>query len=101
MADAYSESEIQSKLGELKDWTRNDDAIERTFRFTAFMEGIEFVNRLARAAEEADHHPDIDIRYTRVKLALTTHSAGGLTELDFDMAAQADQLVETATEQDA
>ena len=92
MADAYSESEIQSKLGELEDWTRNGDNIERTFRFAAFMEGIEFVNRLARTAEESDHHPDIDIRYTRVKLALTTHSVGGLTALDFDMASQADRL---------
>ena len=92
MPDAYSESEIQSKLGQLKGWTRNGDVIERTFRFAAFMEGIEFVNRLARAAEEADHHPDIDIRYTRVKLGLTTHSVGGLTELDFDLASQADRL---------
>ena len=92
MPDAYSESEIQSKLGQLKGWMRNGDVIERTFRFAAFMEGIEFVNRLARAAEEADHHPDIDIRYTRVKLGLTTHSVGGLTELDFDMASQANRL---------
>ena len=92
MPDAYSESEIQSKLGQLEGWMRNGDVIERTFRFAAFMEGIEFVNRLARAAEEADHHPDIDIRYTRVKLGLTTHSVGGLTELDFDMASQANRL---------
>ena len=92
MPDAYSESEIQSKLSQLEGWMRNGDVIERTFRFAAFMEGIEFVNRLARAAEEADHHPDIDIRYTRVKLGLTTHSIGGLTELDFDMASQANRL---------
>lgn len=98
MADALSESKIQSKLGELERWTRNGDAIERTFRFDAFMDGIEFVNRLARAAEAADHHPDIDIRYTRVKLALTTHSVGGLTALDFDMASQADRLAGATAE---
>lgn len=97
MADALSESKIQSKLGELERWTRNGDAIERTFRFAAFMDGIEFVNRLARAAEAADHHPDIDIRYTRVKLALTTHSVGGLTALDFDMASQANRLAGATT----
>lgn len=98
MADALSEPEIQSKLDKLERWTRNGDTIERTFRFAAFMDGIEFINRLARAAEAADHHPDIDIRYTRVKLGLTTHSVGGLTALDFDMASQADRLAGATAE---
>ncbi len=55
--------------------------IVRQFKFATFMAGIDFVGRVARAAEEMDHHPDIDIRYTKVKLALATHSAGGITDL--------------------
>ena len=65
------------------------------------MAGIEFVNRLARAADELDHHPDIDIRYTRVKLALTTHSAGGITDLDFQMASRADLLADAGIDTDS
>jgi 4a-hydroxytetrahydrobiopterin dehydratase len=100
VAEVYSQSEIQSKLGELEGWARAGDVIERQFKFATFMAGVEFVNRVARAAEELDHHPDIDIRYTTVRLALTTYSAGGITELDFEMASQADRLADAGFETD-
>jgi 4a-hydroxytetrahydrobiopterin dehydratase len=67
-------------------------AITRTFAFNDFPEALRFVNAVGQAAEEAGHHPDIDIRWNKVILSLTTHDAGGLTILDFDLAARCDQL---------
>lgn len=64
----------------------------RTFTFSDFLAAIRFVNAVAEVAEAADHHPDIDIRYNKVTLALTTHDSGGLTEKDFALAAQADTI---------
>jgi 4a-hydroxytetrahydrobiopterin dehydratase len=101
MAEVYSESEVRSRLVALEGWERSRDVIERQYTFATFMAGIEFVNRLARAADELDHHPDIDIRYTRVKLALTTHSAGGITDLDFQMASRADLLADAGIDTDS
>jgi 4a-hydroxytetrahydrobiopterin dehydratase len=75
------------------DWELDDDTIRRTFRFADFAEAIGFVNRTALAAEAADHHPDIDIRWNRVTLTLSTHSAGGLTHLDFELADRIDGFV--------
>jgi 4a-hydroxytetrahydrobiopterin dehydratase len=63
----------------------------RTFQFQDFVAALRFVNRVADLAERAGHHPDIDIRYNRVRLGLTTHDAGGLTGKDFELAAAADQ----------
>jgi len=83
---------IEAGLGRLDGWSRQGDEIRRTFEFDSFARSIEFVNRVADAAESADHHPDIDIRYSRVTLALSTHSAGGLTDRDFDLAAKIDGL---------
>lgn len=67
-------------------WALRSRVIHRRFEFAGFMPAIDFVDRVARAAERADHHPDIDIRWNKVTLALSTHSAGGLTEKDFLMA---------------
>jgi 4a-hydroxytetrahydrobiopterin dehydratase len=63
------------------------------FAFGDFRAGMAFVNKVADAAEAADHHPDIDIRYNKVRLALVTHDAGGLTNKDFDLAALADNAI--------
>lgn len=84
------EGEIRHRLGELKDWDRSGDAIHKTYGFDSFPEAIAFVNRIAELAESADHHPDIDIRYDQVSLGLSTHSAGGLTAKDFDLARSID-----------
>ena len=65
----------------------------RVFKFEDFLAAMRFVNKVAELAESAGHHPDIDIRYSKVRLALVTHDAGGLTSKDFDLAAQADKAV--------
>ena len=69
-------------------WENNGKEITRTYKFKDFAEALVFVNKVAGLAETADHHPDIDIRWNKVKLTLTTHSAGGLTEKDFALARQ-------------
>jgi len=81
-----SEAEIKGRLARLPGWQRAGNQIQRTWTFADFTGSMAFVNRVAALAEAADHHPDIDIRYSRVTLALSTHSAGGLTERDFDLA---------------
>lgn len=77
---------IESRLQELEGWKRNGDAIERSLQFDTFLDAISFINRIADAAEEADHHPEIFNVYDTVELTLTTHDAGGLTQKDFDLA---------------
>jgi 4a-hydroxytetrahydrobiopterin dehydratase len=86
---ALSDAEAAERLSRLPGWARHGNEIRRTFTFTDFKEAMAFVSRVAEHAEEMDHHPDIDIRYSRVTLALTTHDAGGLTALDFDLAERA------------
>lgn len=79
-------------LADHPQWSWADASISRTYEFTDFVEAIGFVNRVADAAEAANHHPDIDIRWNKVVLTLSTHSAGGLTQKDLDVAATADTL---------
>jgi 4a-hydroxytetrahydrobiopterin dehydratase len=81
-----NESEITRRLASLSGWERQGDEIRRTFVFPDFKASLAFVNRVGALAEAMDHHPDIDIRYSRVTLALTTHDAGGLTARDFELA---------------
>ena len=81
-----SDVEIQRALGALPGWTRRGDALVKTHQFATFAEGIAFVGRVAAIADGMDHHPDIDIRYTKVTTSLSTHSAGGITELDLRLA---------------
>jgi len=76
----------------MSDWNEADGALEREFVFDGFPEAIAFVNRLADAAEAANHHPDIAISYKRVTVRWSTHSAGGITDRDRDMARQTDSL---------
>jgi 4a-hydroxytetrahydrobiopterin dehydratase len=84
--------EIDSHLETRPDWKVEHGELVRTFKFETFSDAISFVKKVADLAEEAGHHPDIDIRYNRVKLALVSHDAGGLTSKDFAIAAAADGL---------
>lgn len=86
-----SQTEIISRLNSLQSWKLEKGEIARTFEFPDFRASLAFVNRVGELAEKAGHHPDIDIRYNKVRLALVTHDAGGLTAKDFDMAAQIDR----------
>lgn len=82
------DEQVRRRLATLDGWTRDGNAIARTYTFDSFASAIAFVNRIATVAEAMEHHPDIDIRYREVRLALSTHSEGGITEKDFDLAAQ-------------
>lgn len=84
--------QVRAKLTGFPGWELADKAITRTFKFTDFAEAIAYVVRLGFAAEAADHHPDIDVRYKRVTLTYSTHSEGGLTEKDFAGAEMATTL---------
>ena len=90
--EKLNEAQIKAALAALPLWLRWGDAIARTFQFKDFPAAVKFVNAVAVAAEQAWHHPDIDIRWNKVTLVLTTHDAGGLTDKDFDLARQFDQL---------
>jgi 4a-hydroxytetrahydrobiopterin dehydratase len=92
MTELLSDDEVTSRL-EGNEWRREDDEIVRDWKLQDFAEAISFVNRVADAAEEANHHPDILIHgWNKVRLSLTNHSAGGLTDADFEMAARIDKL---------
>ncbi len=84
--------QIKSALVTVPDWRKTGAIITRTFGSNDFPAAIRFVNAVARLAEKAGHHPDIDIRWNKVILTLTTHSDGGLTEKDFKLARQFDRL---------
>lgn len=88
-----TESEILAFTGDHPAWSWADDAISKTFEFEDFSQALEFVNRVGAAAEAAAHHPDIDIRWNKVSLTLSTHSEGGLTEKDLSLAVRVDGLV--------
>lgn len=90
-----SESEVTDRLSGLPDWVRDESGggIARVIEFESFADGIEFVNRVAAIADEHDHHPDIDIRYRRVKFGLVSHDIGGLSNRDFRMASLIDGMV--------
>jgi 4a-hydroxytetrahydrobiopterin dehydratase len=90
---ALTDHEAQNLLTSLPDWNIQGGELVRTFSFKDFRASLAFVNRVGELAESAGHHPDIDIRYNKVRLALVTHDAGGLTKNDFDLAAKADKAV--------
>ena len=92
MAQLLNEDEIASRL-EGGQWRREGDEIVREWKLEDFAEAIAFVNRVAETAEEANHHPDILVYgWNKVRLSLTNHSAGGLTDADFQMAHRIDEL---------
>jgi 4a-hydroxytetrahydrobiopterin dehydratase len=85
-----TEAQVRERLAGLPGWKLEDNAIRRSYSFADFVEAMRFVDEVAEIAEDAGHHPDIDIRYNLVILGLTTHDAGGLTENDLKMAARLD-----------
>lgn len=90
---ALSADEVQAGLAGLPGWRAEGDAIERQYTFEGgFMGSVGFVNRLAEAAEAADHHPDLAISWNRVTVTLSTHSEGGVTAKDLALAKEADRL---------
>jgi 4a-hydroxytetrahydrobiopterin dehydratase len=89
MSELLSAAEVEARLDQLPDWSSaeaGDAALTRTFKFDDFKAALSFVNRVGEEAERLDHHPDVDIRWNKVALTLSTHSAGGLTERDFTLA---------------
>jgi 4a-hydroxytetrahydrobiopterin dehydratase len=93
-----SDAELSAFLASHPDWRRVGQELRRTYELPSFLAGIAFVQRVAEVAEREDHHPDIDIRWRKVTLALTTHDAGGLTARDPRVAAEADRLFTEVTQ---
>ena len=87
-----SESEIDARLAGLSDWERSGPAISKRFDRGDFVGSIEFVSSLVEPAEAMNHHPDLEISWDTVTVTLSTHSEGGLTESDFELAAKIDRL---------
>ena len=87
-----NDDEIEDHLERVPEWTREGDAIKREFKFEDFQASVDFVNRITPPAEEMNHHPDIAISWNKVECTLSTHSQGGLTESDFELASRIDSL---------
>ncbi|HYH60108.1 MAG TPA: 4a-hydroxytetrahydrobiopterin dehydratase [Thermoleophilaceae bacterium] len=86
------DQQIKERLDQLDGWGREGDAIVRTFEFKDFVGSVDFVNRLTPVAEDMNHHPDLSISWNKVTVSLSTHSEGGLTTNDFELAAKLDPL---------
>ncbi|MFE3173783.1 4a-hydroxytetrahydrobiopterin dehydratase [Amycolatopsis sp. NPDC059090] len=93
MTQLLNDSAVEQALGTVPKWQREDDNIVRTAELPSFPAAIEVVDRVAVLAEEADHHPDIDIRWRTLTFRLSTHYLGGLTERDFALAKQIDEVL--------
>jgi len=87
-----SDNEIEERLSGLADWQRAGDAISRQFELADFKGSVDFVNRLTPEAEDMNHHPDLEISWNKVTVTITTHSEGGLTANDFELARRIDGL---------
>jgi len=94
MSDLLVADDLSSALKKCPEWEHEKHAITRTIEFEEFNDAIDFVNDLAEIAEEAQHYPEITIRHSKVLLKLTTHDAGGVTELDIELAQRVDNLVD-------
>jgi len=94
MSDLLEEEELAVALKKCPEWEPEKKYITRTIEFEEFMEGIDFVNDVGEIAEEAQHHPDISIKHTKITLKLTTHDVGGVTDLDIQVAQRIDNLVD-------
>lgn len=95
MTELLSDIAIQRELGSLTAWSRRGSAIVKTYQFKTFPEAIAFIGRVAEVAEAAGHHPDIDIRYTKIICSLSTHDSGGITQKDLDLARAMDSVQES------
>ena len=89
-----TDEQVDAAAKNLDGWERIDGALRRSVRFGAFLDGIDAVRRVAEYAEREDHHPDIDIRWRTVTFALVTHSEGGITDKDVQMAAQINEVID-------
>jgi 4a-hydroxytetrahydrobiopterin dehydratase len=89
---ALSETDIRDRLKQRPEWLLAGNAIQRNFTFKSFLPAIAFVNKIAEAAEQANHHPDITINYNQVGISLSTHSEGGITRKDFQLAEAIDKI---------
>ena len=89
-----SNTEVNTQMQNLPQWTTDGKVITRTFKFKDFVTAIDFVNQLVEPAESAGHHPDLEISYNKVKVTLTTHDAGGLTALDFSLANKISEIAQ-------
>ena len=87
-----TDQEIQNKMKEIPNWRLEDDAIVRNWSFNDFSEAMDFINQIARLAEDHDHHPELFNVYNKVSLKFSTHDAGGLTNRDFKIAQDIDML---------
>jgi 4a-hydroxytetrahydrobiopterin dehydratase len=87
-----SDSEVEERLAELDGWSRDGDAIEKTFENGDFVGSVKFVASLVEPAEGMGHHPDLEVSWDKVKVSITNHAEGGLTENDFKLAAKIDAL---------
>lgn len=94
MADTLDEQALHAAMAEHPHWSVEDGSLQRSVQAPAFLDGINLVVQVARAAEERDHHPDIDVRWTTVTFRCVTHSAGGITAADIELAGAIDQLVD-------
>jgi 4a-hydroxytetrahydrobiopterin dehydratase len=91
-APRLSPDDASAALTALPLWSGGEDGIERTLELPSFRTAVEAISMIADVAEQLDHHPDMDLRWTRVRIAVSTHSAGGLTELDLQLARRIDAL---------
>jgi 4a-hydroxytetrahydrobiopterin dehydratase len=94
MAELLSDAQVAEALAGLEGWHGNGKAISRTVKAESFPAGIRLVDAVAEVAESLDHHPDIDIRWTSITFTCATHSKGGVTELDLDLARRINDLVQ-------
>lgn len=92
---ALSKNEIQEKLRDMRGWSHVGKSIQKRYTLKSFVPAIGLVNKIAEVAEKEGHHPDITINYNVVSIALSTHSEGGVTQKDFDLAQQIEKLAET------
>ncbi|RVW02818.1 4a-hydroxytetrahydrobiopterin dehydratase [Rhodococcus xishaensis] len=96
MAELLSDTDIETALTGLPDWRRDGATLVRTVESSSFPAAIALVDRVAEAAESMNHHPDMDIRWRRVTYTLSTHSAGGITKSDLELARRIDELAASA-----
>jgi 4a-hydroxytetrahydrobiopterin dehydratase len=87
-----SDEEIERRLDQLEGWSRDGDSITKTFKRGDFVGSVKFVDSLVEPAEGMNHHPDLEISWNEVKVSITTHAQGGLTENDFELAQKIDAL---------
>ncbi len=90
-----NDDEIAQHMGKLPGWRRDGDRLTKQYQFKDFIHSLQFVNLIGQTAEAVQHHPDIDVRYNKVILTLTTHDSGGITHNDIEMAASSDDFADT------